>query len=381
MDTVYLDHAASTPMRAAALDAMVAVLRDEPANPTGAHRLARRIRQRLEDAREDMATVLGVPARELIMCGTGSESDNLAIDGVIGVRGGTAVCSAVEHHAVLHAVERVGGAVVAVDQHGAVDLDALAAALHDRVSVVSVMAVNNEVGTVTDMAAVADLVRRHAPNAVLHCDAVQASCWVDLAEMCRSADLVSLSAHKFGGPKGVGLLRVRTGVALAPSIVGGGQEAERRSGTQDVASAVAMASALVEVTAQRDDEAVRLASLRDTLVGAIVEQIDDARETVPASHKVAGNAHVCIAGVEAESLVFLLDRADVCASAGSSCASGATQMSHVLAAMNVDRRWGQGSLRLSLGWTTSRSDIERAVDVVVQSVQQLRRSSLRSVAN
>jgi cysteine desulfurase len=380
VDTVYFDHAASTPMRPTALDAMVQVLRDEPANPTGAHRLARRIRQRLEDAREEMAGVLAVPARELVMCATGSESDNLAIDGVLATRGGIAVCSAVEHHAVLHAVERAGGRVVGVDRYGAVDLDALHDVLDGDVSVVSVMAVNNEVGTITDMAAVADVVHRRAPNAVLHCDAVQSASWLDLADICRHADLVSLSAHKFGGPKGVGVLRIKAGVKIAATIVGGGQEAERRSGTQDVASSVAMASALSEASSARETEQVRIGALRDSLVDSIMTAVNDVVETVDRGRKVAGNAHLCVRGVEAESLVFLLDRAGVCASAGSSCASGATQMSHVLAAMGIERQLGQGSLRLSLGWTTTQVDVERAIEAVVESVAQLRRTAVRAGA-
>jgi cysteine desulfurase len=245
------------------------------------------------------------------------------------------------------------------------------------VSVVSVMAVNNEVGTITDLAAVAEVVHRWAPNALLHCDAVQSASWLDLADVCRHADLVSLSAHKFGGPKGAGVLRVKTGVKIAPVIVGGGQEAERRSGTQDVASAVAMAAALSEVSSQRGAEQLRIGALRDRLVDAIIASVDDVVETVDRSRKVAGNAHLCVRVVEAESLVFLLDRAGVCASAGSSCASGATQMSHVLTAMGVARDLGQGSLRLSLGWTTTDADVDRAIEVVHDAVAQLRRTSVR----
>jgi cysteine desulfurase len=373
-ELVYLDHAASTPMRPAAVDAMVRVLRDEPANPTGAHRLARRIRQSLEEAREQIASALEVPAREIVFCGNGSEANNLAIDGVRG--DGLSVCAAAEHHAVLHPIEHAGGIVVPVDAAGAMDRDALKSVLAehgDRVRIISAMAVNNEVGTITALAQVASTMRKKAPKSVLHCDAVQAPSWVDLAELCRHADLVSLSAHKFGGPKGVGILRIRSGVSVEAQIRGGGQEAERRSGTQDVASAVAMATALTECVARRDDELVRIAALRDQLVDAIVAAVPGTVETVPRERKVAGNAHVCVEGVEAESLVFLLDRAGVCASAGSSCASGATQISHVLAAIGVPMSIARGSLRLSLGWTTTQADIDRAVVAVVESVEQLRR--------
>ena len=222
---------------------------------------------------------------------------------------------------------------------GAVDLDELATTLDATpdVTIVSVMAVNNEVGTITDIAAVARVVRRHAPDALFHTDAVQAACWLDLREITPHVDLLSLSAHKFGGPKGVGVLVERGGPKVDPLIIGGGQERERRSGTHNTAGIVAAAVALDLTDAERDTENARLAELRDRLVNGLQSRLDGVTETVPAEHKVAGSAHVCIAGIESEALLFLLDEADVCASAASACASGAMEPSHVLAAMGVDR--------------------------------------------
>jgi cysteine desulfurase len=282
------------------------------------------------------------------------------------------VCPAAEHHAVLHVVEREGGTVVPVDPAGRVRMDALADALGPDVAVVSVMAVNNEVGSITDLAAVSALVRQLAPTAVLHTDAVQAACWLDLRDLWPSVDLMSLSAHKFGGPKGVGVLAVREGTAIEPLIVGGGQERERRSGTHNVAGIVAAAEALCATDVERPSEIVRLSVLRDRLVAGLVDGPAAARETVAPADKIAGSAHVLFEDIESEALLYLLDRADVCASAASACASGAMDPSHVLAAMGVDRRWATGALRMSLGRTTTDADVDAAIVAVTDAVVTLR---------
>jgi len=376
----YLDHAASTPMRAEAVEAMMPYLSELYANPSGSHRFARRARQAVDEARDTVARVVGCHPNEVVFTGCGTESDNMAITGAIARHGGVAVCPAVEHHAVLHVVEQLGepagerGRVVGVDRFGRVDLDELAAVLDATpdVSIVSVMAVNNEVGTITDLAQVARVVRRHAPGALLHTDAVQSACWLDLREITPHVDLLSLSAHKFGGPKGVGVLVERGGPKVDPLIIGGGQERERRSGTHNTAGIVAAAVALDLTDRERVGENARLAVLRDRLVAGLEDRLDGVTETVPLDHKVAGSAHVCVAGIESEALLFLLDEADVCASAASACASGAMEPSHVLAAMGVDRTTALGALRLTLGHTTTAADVERAVDVIGASVDRLR---------
>jgi cysteine desulfurase len=368
----YLDHAATTPMRAAAVEAMLPFLTERFANPSGSHRFARDARRAIDEARDLVAGAIGVEPGEVVFTGCGTEADNAAIAGA----GGVAVCPASEHHAVLHPVEVSGGRIVGVDACGHVDLDALAEALSHAagdVGVVSVMAVNNEVGTITDLAAVSALVRERAPRALLHTDAVQAAHWLDLRAIAPLVDLMSLSAHKFGGPKGVGVLTVRRGVELTPLIRGGGQERERRSGTHNVAGIVALASALAETDTERDAENVRIAALRDRLVDGLSGAVDGVVETVPRDRKVAGSAHVCLAGVESESMLYLLDEAEVCASAASACASGAMEPSHVLAAMGVERSLAGGALRMSLGHTTTDADVDRAVDVVADAVTRLRR--------
>lgn len=362
-------------MRPEAVAAMLPYFSEQFANPSGSHRFAREARKAVDDARELVADTLGCTAGEVVFTSGGTESDNTAILGTIARTGGTAVCPAAEHHAVLASVEHAKGVVVPTDRAGAVDLDALGDILRSTpdVRVVSVMAVNNEVGTITDLDSVATVVRELAPGATLHSDAVQAPCWLDLRRITAACDLVSLSAHKFGGPKGVGVLVARAGVAYEPLVIGGGQERERRSGTHNVAGIVALASALVATDSERPAEQVRLASLRDRLVDGLTTQLDGVHETVPRDRKVAGSAHVCIEGVENEALLFLLDEAEVCASAASACAAGAMEPSHVLAAMGVPRSLATGALRLTLGRTTTAGDVDRGVAVVVDAVRRLRK--------
>jgi cysteine desulfurase len=375
----YLDNAATTPMRPAAIEAMLPYLSDQFANPSGAHALARQARRAVDDAREVLAEVLGAEAGEIVFTSGGTEADNLAVFGVAG-HDGAAVASAIEHHAVLDPIESLGGRLVAVDARGVIDLDALADALDDEVVLVSVMAANNEVGTVQPLAAVAEVVRARAPRARLHTDAVQAFSWLDVDELTRPADLVSVSAHKFGGPKGVGALVVRDGVDLQPLLLGGGQERERRSGTHNVAGIVAMAAAARLTADERVATVERVAKLRDRLADGLVASIPGAVETavtsgpggVDRSHQVASTCHLCIEDIESEALLFLLEGHEVYASAASSCASGAMEPSHVLAAMGVPRERAGGSLRLSLGYQTTDAEIDLALDAVPAAVERLR---------
>jgi len=374
----YLDHAASTPMRAEAIEAMTPYLDGMYANPSGSHRFAREARKALDEARDLVAATLGCKPGEVVFTSGGTEGYNHAILGAVRRLGGVAVCPAAEHHAVLHCVEHVNGVVVRVNSVGTVDLDDLQRVLEEAtdeqlITVVSVMAVNNEVGSITPMRDVARIVRKYAPNAILHTDAVQAACWVDLREITPLVDALSLSAHKFGGPKGVGVMVIKTGKNLEPLIFGGGQERDRRSGTHNVSGIIATAKAL-EVTDQtRAEETERVTKLRDRLVDEIRAQVDGVLETVPREHRVPGVAHLCFSGLENEALLFLLDQADVYASAASACASGAMEPSHVLEAMGIERSWSNGALRLSLGHTTTDAEIDLAVSAIVSAVNQLRR--------
>lgn len=372
--TAYLDHAATGPMRPEAVEAMLPFLTERYANPSGAHREARDARRAIDEARDELAALIGSRPGEIVFTSGGTEADNLAVFG-LGDGDGIAVCSAIEHHAVLDPVEMLGGATVAVDARGTIRADDLAAVLdRDPVRVVSLMAVNNEIGAIQPIGSLAAVVREHAPGAALHTDAVQAFCWTDVAAHCAAVDSLSLSAHKFGGPKGVGLLMVRDGVAVRARQLGGGQERERRSGTQNVAGIVAMAVAARLTAAERDRELVRIRALRDRLLDGLLDSIPDTVETGGAdrSDRVAGIAHVCFRAVESEALLFLLERGELAASAASSCSSGAVQTSHVLSAMGVDADLARGSLRLSLGHTTTDADIDLALEVIPPAVARLR---------
>jgi cysteine desulfurase len=261
---------------------------------------------------------------------------------------------------------------VAVDADGVIDIDALAATLDPSVSLVSVMLANSEVGAIQPLAAVREVMAERAPEARLHTDAVQAFCWLDVADAATPADLISVSAHKFGGPKGVGVLVVRRGVTLDPLLVGGGQEQERRSGTPNVPGIVGM-SVAAQLTAEARKVTVdRVEALRDRLVEGLLASVDGVVESGDRSRKVAGTAHVCFEGVDSESLLFLLDRAGIAATAASSCASGAQAPSHVLEAMGIPRELAAGSLRLSLGRTTTDADVDEALAAIPPAVERLR---------
>ena len=375
--TVYLDHAATTPMRPEAVDAMLPWLTTGFGNPSGSHAVSRAARQAVDEARDVVAECLGCDSGEVIFTGGGTEADNLAVAGVVGAAGGTAMCTEIEHHAVLHSVQAVGGHLVPVEPSGVVDLDALREALdqHPDTTVVSVMLANNEVGTVQPLEAVAGVVRAAAPGAVLHTDAVQAFAWLDVAAGGHPADLISIAAHKFGGPKGVGALVARAGVKLEPLLRGGGQERDRRSGTHNVAGIVAMAAAMQATVDQRAAAAAAIRVMRDSLADGVVAAIPGVTETGGAEGRVDRLPNIChlrFAGVESEALLVLLDNEGVCASAGSACASGALEPSHVLAAMGVDPASARSSVRFSLGWPTTASDVEAAMAALRGAVAQLR---------
>jgi cysteine desulfurase len=271
-------------------------------------------------------------------------------------------------------------AVVPVDGAGVVDLDALSEALHPGVGVVSVMLANNEVGTIQPFDEVVEVVRDRAPTAAVHTDAIAALPWLDVAAAAKGADLVSVSAHKFGGPKGVGVLVVRTGTRLDPVLHGGAQEQGRRPGTHDVAGIVGTAAALTAALDGRVAEVARVRALRDRLadglmvsVPGLVETAMSGRHPGDRSGKVAGSCHLLVPGVDQEELLLLLDEAGIFASAGAACASGALEPSHVLLAMGLNEAEARTAVRFSLGHTTTAADVDAALAVVPKVVEQLRR--------
>ena len=378
----YLDYAATTPMYPETAAAMRPFQAETFGNPSGAHAAARAAKTALEEAREQIAAALGAVPSEVVLTGGGTEADNLAVKGAARAardagRGDGVVTTRFEHKGVLAPCDRLardGFRVTRVraDSDGIVDLDELEAALDDRTVVVSVMLVNNEVGTIQPLADVARLVRSRAPGAVLHTDAVQAVPWLDVAEAAADADLVSVSAHKFGGAKGVGALVRRRDVPVEPLIEGGGQEWGLRSGTANVAGAVGMGEALRVTGWRRAEEVARIRPLRDRLAGGLGERVPGSFVNGDPARKVAGNCHIGFTGVEAETLLVALDRGGLCAAAGSSCTSGATEPSHVLEAMGVPRDAALASIRLSLGYASTGADVDTALELIPRAVEQLR---------
>ncbi|MGE4566514.1 MAG: cysteine desulfurase family protein [Acidimicrobiales bacterium] len=371
----YLDHAASTPARPEVIDAMVPWLADHPGNPSGAHKSAREARRAIDDVRDLVAELVGGDPGDVVFTSGGTEADNLAVDGVLGATGGLAVCSATEHPAVLEPVQESGGLIAPTDKAGRVDLTTLAEILDavDDVALVSVMLANNETGVINPVAEVAALVAEKSSTTVVHTDAVQATAWIDLATHCAGAHLISLTGHKIGGPKGAGALVVKKGTPLRPVLRGGGQERERRSGTQNVPAIAGLGAALRLAMDERAALTARVGALRDRLETGLLSAVENTICSLPTgTERTPLVAHLCFGGIASESLLFLLEQEGIAASAASSCASGAQEPSHVLAAMGVDRQVAEGALRLSLGWTTTEAEIDHALEVIPPAVARLR---------
>ncbi|HWH05972.1 MAG TPA: cysteine desulfurase family protein [Gaiellaceae bacterium] len=370
-----LDQAASTPVRPAVTARMRALLEDEHANPSSLHAAARSARKVVEEARETVAAALGARPEEIVFTSGGTEADNLAVLGAARRRRregrDRVVVSAIEHRAVLDSarhLEREGFdvAIAPVEASGRVDLEALGGLVDGRTSLVAVMAANNETGVVQPIDAVAEIARAH--GAWFHTDAVQSFAWLDARTI--DADLAAVSAHKIGGPKGVGALVVRRGIRIEPILHGGGQERGVRPGTLNTVGIGGFAAAVEELVASRDAVAARVATLRDRLEARLAA-LDAVTVTAAGSPRLPGHVHVCVDGVDAETLLVLLDAAGVCASSGSACSSGAAEVSHVLRAMGIPDRRARGALRLSLGATTTEAQVDEAAGVIERAIAQL----------
>ena len=374
-----MDNAASAPIRDEVIEAILPVLRDDFANPSGSHSLARKALRLIDDARDDLAEVFGCHSQDIVFTSGGTESDNLAIFGVHSALGGSVICSATEHHAVLEPTKSLGGKLIDVDRYGALDLDHLSETIEEDTTLVSVGLVNGETGIIQDLETIAEIIKEKSPNALIHTDAVQAVPWLDIPKLTANIDLISVAAHKFGGPKGVGALVVKDQTKVSSLQLGGGQEKGLRSGTHNTAGIVGMAVA-ARITADtrqmnfnnvsflRDDLANRLLEIEDSFETGILNE-ETGRER---QNKVPGSCHLCFAGIESEALLFLLEQENIFASAASSCSSGAQEPSHVLAAMGYQRELARGSLRLSLGYKNTQSDVDKVVEVLPNTINRLR---------
>ena len=376
--SIYLDHAATTPLRREALEQMLPLLTDDYGNPSSVHGPGRRARAALDDSRERVATALNGEPREIVFTSGGTEAINLAIKGTAWAgkaRGNRLVTSAAEHHAVLHTMrhlEKFGFEIVSlpVDRYGRVDPDQLDAAINDRTILVSLMLANNEVGTIQPMADLVRRVRTHRAVAI-HVDAVQAAPYmaIDVREL--DVDLLSIAAHKFEGPKGVGALYLRHGTILLPQIQGGTQERYRRAGTENVAGAVGMAAALELSVAERSEVVPRLARLRDRLRDAVLA-LPNVELTGHPRRRLPGHLSVVARESDGAAVVMNLDLSGIACSTGSACTTGSTEPSHVLTALGYPEEEARGSIRLTLGRTTTEDDIERSSELIPQTIARLR---------
>jgi cysteine desulfurase len=385
VNRVNLDHAATTPVAQPVLEQMLPYLTTTQGNPSSVHASGRAARAAVDAARDRLAAVLGCAQREIVFTGSGTESDNLALRGVIerwgGERGRHIVVGAVEHEAVLETarrLEEVGGATVTIagcDHDGRVSPESVAAAVTSETALVSVMLVNNETGAIQDVAAIAGAVRDRNPRTLIHTDAVQALGRVPVCPDALGVDLLTLSAHKVYGPKGVGALWVRHGVLIAAQTTGGGQERNRRSATENVAGIVGFAGAAELAEAERAGETERQAALCRRLIDAVSAGVPGVTVTGTADTTAAGFATFAFAGVRSDVLLATLDMAGVEASAGSACASGAPLPSHVLRAMGYPDNLAAGALRCTTGRDTTIGEIDLAAGIIVNAVERIRARS------
>ncbi len=375
---IYFDHNATTPLDPEVADAMMSVLRDEFGNPSSVHYYGQRAKAALDAARAAVANLIGADPAEVVFTSGGTEADNLALRGAAaaaepGRR--RLVAAGFEHEAVLNTLKALGRAgftttLLPLDARGVVSTDALRAAVDDGTAIVSVMHANNEVGTVQPLAELASIA--HERGALFHTDAVQSAGKVPIDVRAFDVDLLSLSAHKFYGPKGIGALWVRRGARLAPVMTGGRQERNRRAGTENVPGIVGLGVAAALAARRLGAEGTRLTALRDRLETGILGAVPGTRVNGAGADRVPNTTNVSFEGVEAESLLIALDLEGIAVSTGSACSSGTLEPSHVLAAMGCTFERSQGSIRFSLGVATTDQDVDRVVAVLPGIVQKLR---------
>ena len=375
---IYLDNAATTRVSDAALNAMLPYFRQQYGNPSSLHSFGQEAKEALERARETVAGVLNCEPREIIFTSGGSEADNQAIRSAadIGARAGKRhiISTAFEHHAVLHTLsklEKEGFEVTLLDVHsdGLVRVEELAAAIRPDTCLVTVMYANNEIGTIQPIAEIGRVCRER--GVLFHTDAVQAAGHLPIDVRAQNIDLLSLSAHKFHGPKGVGALYARRGTALTNLIEGGAQERGRRAGTENTAGIAGLAAALDEAARNMERSSAKMTALRERLIAGLL-RIPHSALNGDAERRLPGNVSFCFEGIEGESLLLLLDDKGICASSGSACTSGSLDPSHVLLAIGRPHEVAHGSLRLTLSEDTSEADIDYTIKAVTEVVAYLR---------
>ncbi len=375
-ERIYLDHAATTPLRAEVAQEMRRISDDCGFNPSSLHAEGRRARATLDAARDRIAQAIGASRSEIVFTSGGTEANNLALFGVTRAmaRPAHVVASAVEHHGVIAALERlrdegIETSLVPVDGNGRVDPAAFERTLRPETTFASIMYANNEVGTVQPIAQLAEIAHRR--GVIFHTDAVAVPNWLPVDVATLGVDLLSLGAHKFYGPQGAGLLYVRRGLALSPVMLGGGQEAGRRSGTENVAGIAGMATALELATAERPARSAAAGALRDRLEAGICSRLEGVRVNAGGAARLANVSNLGFTGLDAAQLLIALDLAGIAVSAGSACASGTLEPSHVLAAMAADGENPSSGIRFSLGTATTAAEVDRVLAVLPGVVAEL----------
>ena len=378
---IYADNAATTKMSRAAVDAMLPYMEQYYGNPSSLYAFGQQAREALENARSRIAACLHADPREITFTSGGSEADNQAImtAAALGARRGKRhiVSTAIEHHAVLHTLEKLkkqGYEVTLLDVHstGLVTPEQVAEAIREDTCLVTIMSANNEIGTIQPVAEIGAVCREK--GVLFHTDAVQAAGHLPIDVKAQNIDLLSLSAHKFHGPKGIGVLYAKRGVALETIISGGAQERGKRAGTENIPAVMGMAAALEEACANMDEHRARLTGLRERLIHGL-EQIPYGELNGDRERRLPGNVNFCFEGIEGESLLLLLDERGICASSGSACTSGSLDPSHVLLAIGRPHEVAHGSLRLSLGEEMTEADVDEIIQAVTDVVTRLRNMS------
>ena len=375
---VYLDNAATTMVRKEVVDAMIPAFTTYYGNPSSLHEYAREAERLLDAARKDVAAIINAKPDEIVFTGGGSESDNMALRGAVAAnkkKGKHVITSAVEHHAVLYtlqAMEREGLidlTILPVDEYAIVSAESVANALRDDTVLVSIMFANNEVGSINPISEIGKICRDK--GVLFHTDAVQATGHVPIDVVKMNIDMLSISAHKFHGPKGVGVLYIRKGVRIPSLIIGGGQEKKRRAGTENVPGIVGLATALKIANEHMAENAVKVGALRDKLMKGIAESIPDVKLNGHPTKRLPNNVNYSIRYIEGESILLMLDINGIAASSGSACTSGSLDPSHVLLAMGLPHEIAHGSLRLTLSEFTTEEEVDYVLDLLPQIVQRL----------
>lgn len=379
---IYMDNAATTSTGKAALDAMIPVLEKDYGNPSSLHQLGQQAADLLADARKRVAACIGAQPDEIYFTSGGTESDNWAITqlALAGAAKGKKhiISTAFEHHAVLHTLKRLekeGFTVTLLDVHqdGIVRVDELKAAIRPDTCLVTVMYANNEIGTIQPIAEIGAVCREH--GIPFHTDAVQAVGHLPIDVQKQNIDLLSMSAHKFHGPKGIGALYCRRGIRLTNFIEGGAQERNRRGGTENLPAICGMAAALEDTCAGMEERSKRIAAMRDRIIDEVVQNIPYVRVNGDRQKRLPGNVNICFEGIEGESLLLRLDLEGICASSGSACTSGSLDPSHVLLAIGLPKEIAHGSLRLTLDEENTEEDVDHLLNVLPGIVSGLREMS------